>query len=179
MEHPKHGFQCYLGIPSADLQGYYLRLKAGSNYFPIDEIQYEKVYSSDTGNIYHVLFTSAALYFLDVLAWYIANHDITVPEIQAMDEETVYNYCHENLLPVSHDRLEKRKGLMQDAEWLVKQYLLTVLEYDSSVYLGQTRQDIFDVYPSLEGTKTVEYTDPETGETVTREEPILSYHEWN
>lgn len=159
---------CYLGIPSADIQGYYLRLKAGSNYFPIREVQYHRVYHGDKGDIYHVLFHSASVYFFDVLAWYINNHDVTVSEIQAMDEETVYNFCHENLLPISTDRLKRRTGLQQDAESLVKQYLMTMLEYDSSVYLGTTRHDVFGVYPDLDGTETVDGV----------EQPILKYHRW-
>jgi hypothetical protein len=48
----------------------------------------------------------------------------------------------------------------------------------TSSYIGMSREDVFSVYPELEGTETVTYTDPETGEEVSREVPKLPYHEW-
>jgi len=45
-------------------------------------------------------------------------------------------------------------------------------------YIGTTRQDVLDAFPDLDGYKTIEYADPDTGETVTREEPLLMKHEW-
>ena len=45
-------------------------------------------------------------------------------------------------------------------------------------FVAQSRDGVLAQFPELDGTHTVEYTDPETGETVTRKEPILPYHEW-
>ena len=46
-------------------------------------------------------------------------------------------------------------------------------------FVAQSRNGVLAQFPELDGTRTVEYTDPETGETATREEPLLPYHKWS
>lgn len=54
---------------------------------------------------------------------------------------------------------------------------ITALDLAGS-YIGETREDVLAAFPELAGTRSVEYTDPDTGETVTREVPLLPRHEW-
>ena len=158
------GFSFYLGIPDAQVQGHYLRLKEGSNYFPIAQVQYHKVYDSDQGNIYHCFFPDSALYFFDVMAYFVQNTDYTVDEIQGYNATQVNEFVSTEIMPngktllgTSQDRCHRDAPSLvgQDREWLTKAYLLNFLAYDSDVYFGPDREDIFTRYPGLDGNKTV------------------------
>lgn len=80
-----------------------------------------------------------------------------------------------------HLRLGQRhlEAMQELAECADPLSIDAVVALDLAVsYVGKTRDEVLAALPELEGTKTIEYTDPDTGETVTREEPLLPRHEW-